>query len=144
MLCATGPSLFTLDALVSAWKTTTDFHADGTLDDDDITSVAGPVKPVWWNRRWVPLFDDGAGNSLCVDLDPDEGGGAGQIVQYWHDDTSRTVEAPDFKSVLASVMNELESGKTSYGEAFAYFEHDDGKPYLAVPESDIDVDELLG
>jgi len=128
-----GDSLLTLDEIAAEWNAPTTLHADGTLVDDDITSVAGPVKAVWWSRAWIPILADGAGNLRCVDLDPDAGGDIGQIVHYWHDTGSRSVIDRDFKSVLAALMTELETRHSRYGEPICYYEHEDGTPYLACP-----------
>ena len=41
----------------------------------------GPIKPDWWNRRWVPITFN-QGNCHFLDLDPAPGGTAGQVCDY--------------------------------------------------------------
>lgn len=42
----------------------------------------GPVRPDWWNPRWIPIAFFPQGNCYFVDLDPAPGGQIGQIVFY--------------------------------------------------------------
>ena len=69
----------------------------GLLDGGDLSGrIASPsmgVRGVWWSPRWIPITSDGAGNSLCIDLDPAESGRPGQIMTLWHDD-GRPCHAP--------------------------------------------------
>jgi hypothetical protein len=37
----------------------------------------------------LPIASDGGGDSICVDLSPDEGGTVGQIILMCHDDGKR-------------------------------------------------------
>lgn len=43
--------------------------------------ATGPVRPDWWNPRWIPITFN-QGHSYFVDLDPAPGGQIGQIVSY--------------------------------------------------------------
>jgi cell wall assembly regulator SMI1 len=70
----------------------------------------GPVRPVWIDPLWVPVTDNGAGNFLCLDLHPAEGGHYGQIIEYLHDTPIRTVVAGSFADWLSTVADDMEVG----------------------------------
>ena len=63
--------------------------------------------PPWWRRGWVPLFDNGGGDALCVDLTEQ---GAGRVLVYWHDDPDRPVESPSAAEWLRTLAAKMESG----------------------------------
>ena len=60
------------------------------------SSPAAGVRTDWWNPRWIPFTHDGGGNHLCLDLDPAEGGTAGQVITVWHDSGERALAGSSF------------------------------------------------
>lgn len=74
----------------------------------------GPVRPEWWNPRWLPFTHDGAGNHLCLDLDPALGGRPGQVIQVWHDSPERIVIAPSFADWFSGFAVDVEAGAYRY------------------------------
>lgn len=84
----------------------------------------GPVKPVWWDSRWLPFVGDG-GNFLCIDLAPASGGTVGQVVEYLKADGRRTVLFPSVTAWLEHWANRLEHGQF-------YFDSDRDE-FVAVP-----------
>jgi cell wall assembly regulator SMI1 len=115
--------LLPLQAVLSNWKGQKELLDDGTykerLDDgtyvDTEATPVGPVRPVWWNEKWIPFADDGAGDSQCIDLDPADGGQVGQIVIYWHDQPKREWVAGSLSEWLARLADDLEAGKYAKG-----------------------------
>lgn len=85
------------------------------LDGGDFKDVQGepngPVRDDWWNPAWIPITYDGAGNHYCLDLAPAEGGNAGHILEFWHDDASRTVVATSLTAWLEEFADDLEAGE---------------------------------
>jgi cell wall assembly regulator SMI1 len=43
------------------------------------------AQSIWWNEKWIPLAEDGMGNTFFLDLDPTEKGKAGQIIFRDHE-----------------------------------------------------------
>ena len=84
------------------------------LDDNHFAGISSKpcaeIKNDWWNPRWIPLTYDGAGNHICLDLDPTEKGKIGQIITMWHDSPERELVADDFGSWLESYVDQLEKG----------------------------------
>ncbi len=76
-------------------------------EQKDIEAI-GPVKPVLWNRAWLPFASDGAGNLLCIDLDPDDGGTNGQVIQWAADPPYVEVIAPNLQAWFEEFAVDLE------------------------------------
>lgn len=63
----------------------------------------------WFNPKWLPLTTDGFGNGKMIDLDPTVNGRAGQVIQLWHDDPSRSLEAPSLTAFFEQFAQDLEN-----------------------------------
>jgi cell wall assembly regulator SMI1 len=85
------------------------------LDDGAFASATatakGPVRPLWWNAKWIPVTFNGSGDLQCIDLDPADGGKIGQIVVYRHDHELRECIAESFVAWLDDLATDMESGK---------------------------------
>ena len=66
--------------------------------------------PAWWRRGWVPVFDNGGGDALCVDLTPE---GRGRVLTFYHDAPERPVVAASLSGWLQALADAMESG--AYG-----------------------------
>ena len=71
----------------------------------------GPVRPDWWNPRWVPVAGNGCGDLICLDLDPPPGGAVGQVIEFLHAAEDRTVLAPSLGAWLEGFAAGLEAGE---------------------------------
>ena len=96
-----GCRLMSCAAAAKAWSTLGEL-----LDSGDLAQPAeskdGKVKPVWWNKRWLP-FADAGGDMLCLDLDPAPGGTVGQVLRFYHDEGWRDSLAPSLEAFLERV-----------------------------------------
>jgi cell wall assembly regulator SMI1 len=101
--------LLSLSAIAREWKTLKRLLDDGTFPSDS-GDVDEGIKDVWWSAGWIPIASNSAGDFRCVDLDPDEGGQAGQVIGYWHADARRELLAPSFERWLTTFADELEAG----------------------------------
>lgn len=72
------------------------------------------IKNSWWRHGWIPFLSDGCGNSLCVDLDPDEGGTLGQVFELNHDSSDRPLFAPSFAAWLSAYADSLDAGELGF------------------------------
>lgn len=77
-------------------------------------SVKGPVKQEIWNTKWIPFASDPGGNFLCIDLDPEKGGHAGQIVAIYFQAGIREVIAPSVKEYFSQSESGLKAGKLGF------------------------------
>jgi cell wall assembly regulator SMI1 len=62
----------------------------------------------WWHPGWIPLFQNGGGDSICYDTMGVFTGVAGQLIEFWHADPDR--------SVIASSLLSFLQGLTQYYE----------------------------
>lgn len=100
-LVCSGRQLLSLAGIVEHWTSWKELFDEEQLDSDDEAEPDEGVQQRWWIPQWVPVTSDDAGNHEVVDLAPDDGGEVGQIVAFWHDDSSRTLEGSDFLGWLA-------------------------------------------
>lgn len=90
------PYYFTEDVVRSGWQ-------------------AGPIQPVWWNRRWIPFGSDRTGNLTCLDLDPAAGGTVGQIIDWDHECGPSRLLFSGFRQLLDTLAAQLErSGENQH------------------------------
>jgi cell wall assembly regulator SMI1 len=79
----------------------------------------GPIRPVWWSPRRVPVTWIGASDGVMADLDPAAGGDVGQLVEFLHEVGPRCVLATSFTAWLRRLAAGLEAGLfecDSYGD----------------------------
>lgn len=84
-----APYYFTEQVVRSGWQT-------------------GPIQPVWWHLRWIPLAADITGNLACLDLAPAAGGTVGQIIDRDHEAGPSRVLFPSFAGLLVAVAEQME------------------------------------
>ncbi|CCM02064.1 uncharacterized protein FIBRA_04140 [Fibroporia radiculosa] len=117
-----GLTLLPLEDVLEEWR----FWRE--VDDDPNTGANPRLRevmqsiPTSWVRReyssrgWIPLVADKAGNYLGVDMNPGEGGAAGQVIVFGRDFDTKVVmwrgDGPSgWGKWLASFVDELESGE---------------------------------
>lgn len=102
--------LLPLKSIQAQWEIQKKLLDEGAFAD--VTATArGPVRPLWWNSRWIPVTFNGSGDLQCIDLDPAEGGKIGQIVVYRHDDEIRECVAESLTAWLNQLATDMEDGK---------------------------------
>jgi cell wall assembly regulator SMI1 len=76
----------------------------GELEEEEASG-----RDTWWHRAWVPFLDAG-GDCLCVDTEGTLGGVAGQVIAFFHDDSSRVIDYPSLEKWLETFVVSLEAG----------------------------------
>jgi cell wall assembly regulator SMI1 len=69
------------------------------------------VRKAYAHAGWIPLVRDWGGNNLAVDLAPGPTGTWGQIVLFGRDYDTKYVVARSWADLIATVANDLSSGK---------------------------------
>lgn len=64
------------------------------------------IKPMLWNSKWIPIAENGAGDYLCLDTDPADGGCYGQVLYFWHDWGDRSIEAANLFDFIDICLQE--------------------------------------
>ena len=70
-------------------------------------SQPGPIQPIWWHPRWIPVAADRGGNLSCMDLAPALGGTMGQMIDWDHECGPVDVLFPSFTHLLTALANEM-------------------------------------
>ena len=79
--------------------------------NSNATSVPpGFVRCLYANNRWIPFAYDWAGNYLGIDLDPDEKGTFGQVINFGRDEERKIAIAPSVGVFVNWVVAELKAG----------------------------------
>lgn len=106
-LHAEGRWFLSTEEITEAWQELTDLWVD--TDQDDFAVPAGPLRPRWWHRLWIPLATDGMGNYLCIDMDPLEGGTPGQVFRWRRDEGPTRVLYPSLTAMMAELADRLDN-----------------------------------
>ena len=125
-----GGTLATIQAIEGEWLRWREVAAEGWFEDRE-SEPEGPIKPVHWNRRWLPVTDAGSGNHFCVDLDPAPGGTVGQIIEFDHEVGPVRVVASGFGEWLARYASALESGRYAYHPTDGIIDTQEAEPGAA-------------
>lgn len=96
-----GDEFMSIVRILAEWRVLTGMDQAGEFDTHT-SKPGGGVKAGWWRPGWVPFTADGAGNHLCLDLDPAPSGRAGQVVEFNHEFGNRDVQAPGFAQWFAN------------------------------------------
>lgn len=59
----------------------------------------------WWNENWIPIFQNGGGDSICYDLGGIFTGQKGQLIEFWHADNDRNVIAGTLETFLNKLID---------------------------------------
>ncbi|WP_066800945.1 SMI1/KNR4 family protein [Moraxella oblonga] len=106
---------FSIDNIISEYQVWIDLYNGGHFKDDENNDYGcepenDEIKSnFWFNPKWIPLTGNGCGDSKMIDLDPSNTGTVGQIIQMWHDEPSRTLEATSLKALFEKFATDLEN-----------------------------------
>ncbi|MCL1695969.1 SMI1/KNR4 family protein [Lysinibacillus sp. BPa_S21] len=97
-------TLSPISEIIENWKfLQEEFDPDDLLPDIE---YGEEVKPTLWNKKWIPIAENGGGDYLCVDTDPTEKGVVGQVLYFWHDWGDRTIDAKSLFEFIETCLNE--------------------------------------
>lgn len=60
----------------------------------------GYIKPMYTNKKWIPISYDWSGNHIGLDYDPDEKGKQGQIITFGRDTDTKHLIASNFSNLI--------------------------------------------
>lgn len=98
-----GFHMLDLDELYYQWKGWKDIIDKRAPEDIENSSFntsepEGCIKKRYADLKWIPICEDGSGNHIGVDLDPDVNGKVGQIINFGRDEYDKTVLADSLNS----------------------------------------------
>jgi cell wall assembly regulator SMI1/Tfp pilus assembly protein PilE len=104
-------------AILDQWKVW-----KGLLDSGDLDGLKSEpdegIRRDWWNPLWIPFTHTGGGDHYCIDLAPDEGGQAGQVITMWQDIGGRELQAKSFEAWFQKYVSAVVTGEYTYSEDF--------------------------
>ncbi len=112
-----GREFLCLERIQEEWQINEEVLGMQTYNESRNNTERG-IRTDFWNRRWIPLTSDGGGDHECLDLDPDEGGAFGQVISWMHDDDTKKILAPSFRSWLEDYATKLESGEYVFSKEY--------------------------
>lgn len=92
--------------ILQEWRIWKGLLDGGDFEDAESSPQSG-IRPLWWSPAWIPFTYNGAGDHLCLDLDPAGEGARGQIITLWHDDGAREKQANSFAQWFTHYVDKL-------------------------------------
>jgi cell wall assembly regulator SMI1 len=109
-----GGALQSIDRIAQAWLVLADRVSKGLVVYAENVFPEGPIKKTWWNLRWIPIMETGAGDYGCVDLEPANGGHLGQVISFVDEVGPLRVLASSWQEYLSQFADDLEHGRIRY------------------------------
>ncbi|RLJ69333.1 SMI1/KNR4 family protein [Pedobacter alluvionis] len=80
-------------------------------DASELTTMIGFDFEIenWWNENWIPIFQNGGGDSTCYDLQGIFTENRGQLIEFWHADNDRNVIAPALETFFEKIIGFYET-----------------------------------
>jgi cell wall assembly regulator SMI1 len=114
----TDYSYMSIDGVLRKWSMMKRLRDKGTFKESEIIDGGRQIiQNTWWHPGWIPFAEDGGGNMICIDMDPEVNGVQGQILYM-----ETQAEGPiisNYKSFLEwieSYKNDLYDGKYEVDE----------------------------
>lgn len=106
-----GLPFLSLEEALQEWKNWNDVMEEGysSLDSNIISIPSGHIKEVYCSKYHFPISKDHGGNNIVIDMDPDEGGKKGQIINSGRDEEMRYVIAGDIADFLRFIIHQFEN-----------------------------------
>lgn len=82
--------------------------------DEEIPFTSFPenaIKKKYFNHKWIPVFEDGGGNYIGVDLDPDIKGTKGQVIIFGRDEENMVVLGKNLEEFFDFCIAQIEKYK---------------------------------
>ncbi|MEH0153307.1 leucine-rich repeat domain-containing protein [Limibacter armeniacum] len=91
------------------WVTIAGDDSFASIDSTIISVPTGHIKEQYANKKYFPISEDGGGNNIVVDLDPDTKGQKGQIINSGRDETTRYVIAPNITAFIQFISAQIDN-----------------------------------
>lgn len=108
---------FSIDGIINDYQVWKEVFDEGHFLDEAGNDIgcepqSNAIKADFhFNPKWIPISANGGGDGLMIDLDPTPDGRVRQIIQMWHDEPSRTLEAVSLKALFEQFATDLENDR---------------------------------
>jgi cell wall assembly regulator SMI1 len=122
-------NLISIEQVIATRRMWDEIIAESEDPDSDYHEVITSLDPdavsaLYWKSGWVPFTLDGGGNGFAVDMAPEPGGTAGQVINVGSDEDYRTVLGVSVADFLARITRLVDAGRVSVAEG-GYLRVDD-------------------
>ncbi|EPC8421264.1 SMI1/KNR4 family protein [Bacillus wiedmannii] len=110
-----GPGLFfglpflSLDEVLDEWRIWKRIEEDDFFNFDAFSIPTEYIKERYVNHNWIPISKDYGGNNLGIDVDPDEKGKVGQVINFGRDEEVKYVIANRISDLLLFILQTLKN-----------------------------------
>ncbi|PDY32310.1 GTPase, partial [Bacillus wiedmannii] len=110
-----GPGLFfglpflSLTEVLDEWRIWKRIEEDDFLNFDAFSIPTEYIKERYVNHNWIPISKDYGGNNLGIDVDPDEKGKMGQVINFGRDEEVKYVIANRISDLLLFILQTLKN-----------------------------------
>lgn len=106
-----GLEFLSLQEMCSTWRGWVDLANDPEHNNPEhfSSSPAGCIRRRYADTKWIPLCEDGGGNYIGIDMDPDVNGKIGQIINFGRDEHDKVVLADNLDAFFARLTRLTES-----------------------------------
>lgn len=100
-----GLPFLPLADMMAEWRIWAGLEEEYALEGGHYSVPAGWIKERYINRYWLPISKDWGGNHLGLDLDPDEQGRMGQVINFGRDEEVKYVVALSLRHMLQFIRD---------------------------------------
>lgn len=105
-----GLPFLSLEGMLSEWRVWAELEEEYALEGGHHSVPAGWIKERYINRYWLPISKDWGGNNIGIDLDPDENGIRGQVINFGRDEEVKYVIARQTAHFLQFIRDTVMEG----------------------------------
>jgi len=104
--------LRTIEEIKEEWNAWAEMVDNGDLEDGGEAGDDDFKQPSFFDKKWIPIDHNGAGDGFMIDLNPGPKGKAGQILDFGHEVGAEEVPAySDYVAYLEEAADLLEAGE---------------------------------
>lgn len=121
-----GPGFFfglpflSLEDMLAEWRIWAELEEEYAMEGGHYSVPAAWIKERYINRYWLPISKDWGGNHLGIDLDPDEKGVSGQVINFGRDEEVKYVVARRLTDFLQCIRDTAREGNYSVDQEEDY------------------------
>ncbi|QSW88018.1 SMI1/KNR4 family protein [Flavobacterium endoglycinae] len=112
-------NFLSIEEIIKTWRMMSELFDDGESID---WVKENRIKPVIWNRKWIPFTDYEGSQKIVIDLDPGKNGKIGQIFCYH---SGMDYEETEFDEIISGSFEDF-SNEILYRLKQNIIEVDDG------------------
>ncbi|WP_171056182.1 leucine-rich repeat domain-containing protein [Paenibacillus sinopodophylli] len=118
-----GLRFLSLNELVAEWQIWSKLNVDYGEEGNHFSIPTGWIKEKYINLGWLPIAEDGGGNHLGIDVDPDDEGISGQVINFGRDEETKYVIANRLADLMRFMCDTVKSGnyKVDNDEEYVYW-----------------------